>query len=522
MRIIDMFDRSASFYPSRDCLIEVATGVRYTYGEALDASHKIGAGLLDLGVEAGETKIAVYSPNAAVTALAILGIHRAGGVYIPVNPLSSSADNVYVINTFGAEILMYHSDYEENVSEIRKQCPNIRAVVVVNGEAPADTVALDSWLASPARKVPEIPEDRNAITTIFSTGGTTGRPKGAMHTHAVWEGIAFNMNLILPAKKPPVHLIAAPLTHAAGAMMLSLFLPGATQVILRKFSATAVLDAIEKYRATHLFLPPTALYATLAEERVSERDYSSLEYLIYGAAPSSTEKVAEAIRVFGPVLAQGYGQVEAGPAFGTILTPQDHMDAIANGGGRLASCGRRTPLAKLKIVNDDTGEELGPNERGMIAFGGEFQMREYYQDPEQTAQVRHDGWIWTGDIGYMDEEGYVFIVDRKKEMIISGGFNIFPGEVEQAIFNHPAVQDCAVVGVPDEKWGEAVKAVVQLKAGQSVTESEIIEVCKGRLGSVMAPKSVDFWDELPRSPVGKVLRRSVRDTYWEGRTRAIV
>jgi acyl-CoA synthetase (AMP-forming)/AMP-acid ligase II len=187
----------------------------------------------------------------------------------------------------------------------------------------------------------------------------------------------------------------------------------------------------------------------------------------------------------------------------------------------MASCGRPTLLTKLKIVDDD-GNELPQGQTGNIAIGGDFQMLEYYKNPEQTAAVRRNGWIETGDVGRVDNEGYVYIVDRKREMIITGGFNVYPSEIEQAIFHHPAVQDCAVVGVPDEKWGEAVKAVVQLKPGASATEAEIIALCRERLGGVMTPKSVEFWDDLPRSPVGKVLRRSVREKFWKGRSGALV
>jgi acyl-CoA synthetase (AMP-forming)/AMP-acid ligase II len=295
---------------------------------------------------------------------------------------------------------------------------------------------------------------------------------------------------------------------------------GATQIILPGFDAAKVVNAIETEGVTHMFLPPTAIYMLLAHPAIKQHDFSSLEHFIYAAAPMSVDKLKECLEVFGPVMTQTFGQAEA-PMLCTFLSPQEHMViGDPDKEKRLASCGRPTLLTPVEIMDDD-GNLMPAGERGEIVVRGNLVMPGYYKNPEATAEVSTFGWHHTGDIGFKDEDGYVYIVDRKKDMIISGGFNVYPSEIEQIIWGHPAVQDCAVIGVPDEKWGEAVKAVIELKQGSSTNSDEIIALCKAKLGSVKAPKSVDFWDSLPRSAVGKVRKKDIRETFWKGRTRAI-
>jgi acyl-CoA synthetase (AMP-forming)/AMP-acid ligase II len=258
----------------------------------------------------------------------------------------------------------------------------------------------------------------------------------------------------------------------------------------------------------------------LAHPKVRDYDYSSLKYFIYAAAPMSADKLRQAIDVFGPVMVQYYGQAEATLTC-TFMSAQDHLEALKPGNEhRLLSCGKATPFAKLAIM-DDEGNLLDPNIHGELVMRGSLVMDGYYKNPEATEASRAYGWHHTGDIAYIDDDGFVFIVDRKKDMIITGGFNVFPSEIEQVIWSHPAVQDCAVIGVPDEKWGEAVKAVIETVPGKSINEQEIIALCKQKLGSVKAPKSVEVWETLPRSPVGKVLKKNIRSTFWQDHERAI-
>jgi acyl-CoA synthetase (AMP-forming)/AMP-acid ligase II len=271
---------------------------------------------------------------------------------------------------------------------------------------------------------------------------------------------------------------------------------------------------------TEFFLPPTAIYKLLEAPGIEKVDFSSVRYLLYGAAPISVEKLKKAIGLWGPIMTGGYGQTEAMTSISNLRADEHVVDGKLASDERLSSVGRPNPLVRVEIMND-ANEILLRGETGEICVRGDLLMKGYYKAPEKTAETIVDGWLHTGDIGHLDAEGYLHITDRKKDMIISGGFNVYPSEVEQVIWSHPAVQDCAVIGVPDEKWGEAVKAVVELNPGQSVTADELIALCKARLGSVMAPKSVDFVAVLPRSPVGKVLKKDLRKKYWEGLDRKI-
>ena len=365
---------------------------------------------------------------------------------------------------------------------------------------------------------PKTPQD---VVSIPTTSGTTGLPKGVMLTNENWEAMTAAYQIVMRHEAPPVHIVAAPLTHAAGYLSSTMLSVGGTNVILPRPDAGLILEAIDRHKGTALFLPPTVIYTMLAHPRLKEYDYSSLRFFLYGGAPMSVQKLREAMEVFGPVMAQTYGQTEA-PMTATLLTPRDHVEALGNPdlNKRLWSAGREGPLVRTEIMDDD-GNLLAVGERGEVVCRGTVVMKGYYNNPQATAEVSTNGWHRTGDIGLKDAEGFVYIVDRKKDMIISGGFNVYPTEVEQVLWTHPAIQDCAVIGAPDDKWGEAVTAVVELKPGAKVDAEELVALCKERVGSVKAPKRVEFWDALPRSAVGKVLKREIRRKFWEGRDRAI-
>jgi acyl-CoA synthetase (AMP-forming)/AMP-acid ligase II len=262
------------------------------------------------------------------------------------------------------------------------------------------------------------------------------------------------------------------------------------------------------------------MYMMLALPNVRDYDCSSLQHMLVAAAPTSLERLKEAIDVFGPVLTECFGQAEA-PAAITVKAPADYLDGDGSIiESRLASVGRPAAFNQVGILDND-GNEVPRGERGEICVKSDLVTPGYYNNPEATAEVREFGWHHTGDIGIQDDEGFIRIVDRKKDMIITGGFNVFPNEIEQVLMAHPAVQDCSVIGIPDEKWGEAVKAVIQLKVGGQCSEDELVELCKDKLGSVKTPKTVDFMAQLPRSPAGKVLKNELRDSYWESQDRAV-
>lgn len=516
MRIIDFFDRGVRLAPDRTCFKDAK--VARSYGEVQKRSYRIANALHAAGLVPGQ-KAAVYSPNGAVAFECMIGVLRAGAVSVPINARNVAAENAYVLDNCDVEVLFYHSEFEADLALFREQCLRLRLCICIDTGG-AESPWLEDWILGADETDPDVQVPRDAVANIFGSGGTTGRPKGVLWSHLTWETMIATFLIALPVRKPPVHLMVAPMTHAAGCVALMLMSSGATHVILDHFDAADVLHAIQEEQVTHLFLPPTAIYMLLAHPDLHRRRYDSLEAFIYAAAPMSVDKLKQCLQVFGPVMAQTFGQAEA-PMVCTVLTPADHQ-VIGDPARehRLASCGRPTPLTRVEIM-DDEGRLLPTGERGEIVVRGNLVMLGYYKNEVATREASEHGWHHTGDVGYLDPDGYLFIVDRKKDMIISGGFNIYPSEIEQVIWSHPSVQDCAVIGVPDDKWGEAVKAVVELKPGLQASAEEIIRLCKDRVGSTKAPKSVEFWPELPRSPVGKVRKKDIRETFWTGASRRI-
>jgi len=511
MRLIDYFDRGADLYPDRHCLHDGTRG--WTYRDVRETTHRVARGLLAAGLAPG-AKVAVYSPNHAMAYAALLGIQRAGLIWAPVNARNALEENLFILDNTDVEFLFYHSTFDASLARIRKECPKIKNVVCL------DRPEFDQWLARHGGQAPDLPDAPDDVAILISSGGTTGRPKGVQITNRGIETMNSIFWACMPFDGRPVHLMVAPMTHAAGVCSFPMLPYGGTNIFMGTSDPGAILAAIEKHRVTHIYMPPTLIYILLAHPDVRKYDYSSLRNLVYASAPMSIDKLVEAIEVFGPVLTQTYGQAEAAMVC-TFFSPKDHLEALkGNKRERLASCGKVAPLMRLEVMGDD-GRILPRGERGEIVVRGGLVMKGYYKNPQATAEASTFGWHHTGDIGIIDEDGFVYIVDRKKDMIISGGFNVFPSEVEQVLWSHPAVQDCAVIGVPDDKWGEAVKAVVELKPGATATADELIALAKKKLGGVKAPKSVDFVAALPRSPVGKVLKKSLREPYWTGRERKI-
>ena len=517
MRLIDYFDKSVASHPSKVAFIQ-PDGSSLTYAQAHLQSQRIAAALHAAGVS-GNGKVAVYSPNDARAFIATLGIFRSGRVWIPLNARNTVEDNTAFTNYTDVECLFYHSCFDTEVGQLAANAPRLKLLVCLD-DAGAHGRALSEFCADAALEVPELPDDQLRWCNIFATGGTTGRSKGAVWTNQTWETLIANFWASTDATGPaPVHLCVAPMTHAAGVLALMLMPKAPTNVILEKADPAAILGAIETHGVTHLYLPPTVLYALLSCPELKTTNLSSLRLFLISAAPVAPERLRAAVETFGPVMAQAFGQAEA-PFFLTFLSPEDHRKGVEAGAELLRSCGRPTMFSRVEIM-DEQGSLLPPRSVGEIVARGNLVMKEYYKDPEATRAVSTFGWHHTGDIGFKDEDGYVYIVDRKRDMIISGGFNVFSTEVEARLLAHQCVQDCAVFGVPDEKWGEAVTAVVQLKTGTSVAPEELIAFCRSTLGGVKTPKKIEIWSILPRSPVGKILKRAIRDRFWEGRPRAV-
>lgn len=512
MRAIDFFDRSAELNPERLCARDDATAI--TYVEARRLSLGVARRLVDAGL-AEEAKVGVLCPNVTAVIPTILGVIRSGCSWLPVNARNTPTDNVTILVNNDCEWLLYHSDYEAIVGDLLRQCDGVKGAVCID-RAGRFGPALPDWIADCDERPVERGLDRDHVYKLALSGGTTGTPKGVMHTNLNAQVMITSLLLAFPHASAPVFLCAAPVTHAAGNLCLWILAAGGTVMLMQKADAGELLANIERLRATTLFAPPTVIYSMLAHPDLGRFDYSSLEYFLYGAAPIAAPRLKLAIETFGLKMAQIYSQAEATMAL-TFLSREDHDvfdDTVRE--QRLRSAGRPGPLVRIRIV-DDNGNELPSGEPGELAVRSELVCKGYYKNPEATAAMMRDGWLLTGDVGYRDEAGYIYLVDRKRDLIITGGFNVYPGEVEQVIAELPGVLDVSVVGAPDEKWGEAVVAVIAMRGGEQLTEEQVIGHCKSRLGSVKAPKRVEFRESLPKSPNGKVLKRKIREEFWAGR-----
>jgi acyl-CoA synthetase (AMP-forming)/AMP-acid ligase II len=515
MRVIDFFDRGASLGPDRPCLVSGEHVVSYRDVQA--STWRFARAAWTHGLKCGH-KAAVIGPNSIAAFECVLGIFRADLTWVPLNYRNGTDENVHILNAFDVVVLFYDSSTSLQVEAFRRLCPNLASLVCIDTER-SGAMALEAWLAKADAGITE-PVDRiDDVVTISPTGGTTGNAKGVMWSNLTWQTLIASQIAAFPSNVAPVHLVVAPMTHAAGIFAIVWMAIGAANVILQGFDPGHVIDAIGRHRVTHLFLPPTAIYALLADPRVREGRYASLRYFIYSAAPISTDKVREAVDVFGPCMATLYGQVEA-PASLTCMLPSELVEGGAVREDRLASCGRRMLLTQIEVVDEDD-RPVPAGTRGEIVCKGTLVMLGYYKNEAATNDVWRNGWHHTGDIGYFNDDGYLFIVDRKKDMIITGGFNVYPNEVEQVLARHRAVQDCAVIGVPDPKWGEAVHAVVELKAGQEADAQALLAFLRERLGGVKTPKTLEIVPALPRTGAGKISKKDLRSRYWLAAGRVI-
>ena len=509
MRLTDFLDKGASLHPGAPCL--TMAGQTRTYADVQRLSWAIGRGLARSGIRPGD-KVAVLSGNDPIAFGCVFGIGRAGAVWCPVNPRNEAAENRDLMDLFDCRCLIFAGAFAPLVAKIAPELPKLTTLVCLDGAAGA-AVGFDDWLAGIDAE-PWQADPVDDVVMIAGTGGTTGKPKGVMLTgHAIETMTALTL-MSYPFDGRPVYLALAPLTHAAGVLCFPVMTLGGEIVIMPAPDLGEFLILAGRHRVTHAFLPPTLIYLLLDHPGLPAADLGSLQCLWYGAAPMSAARLEQAIEVIGPVLGQLFGQTEA-PMMISTLAPKDHLHADGTlARERLASAGRPTPLTTVAIM-DETGRLLPAGERGEIVVRGPLVMAGYYKDPAATAEASRHGWHHTGDIGYLDEDNYLYIVDRLKDMIITGGFNVYSAEVEQALLAHPAVLDCAVVGLPDDKWGERVTAVLQLHPGDDVSADDIRAFVKDRLGSVKAPKQVEVWPDLPRSRVGKVLKTEVKSRLLE-------
>ena len=467
----------------------------YSYGQLDELSTKLAAGLSSIGIKRGST-VALFLPNSVEYVIADLAVLKVGAIKVPLNKYQSSPDIAFILEETQVELLIADGELLNRLAPQLRVPPTVKNIIW-RGAKPTGACDLlhwtDSLLDSPAQPAEVGPQDTAMITY---TGGTTGKPKGVVQ---VQESLAVNLTAHVNAgeiRSEEVMLLTTPLPHSAGYHMQACLFQGGTVVLKDEFNVADFFETIQRVNATWTFLVPTMIYRLLDAPDLSSRKLSSLATIVYGAAPMSTTRLKSALEAFGPRLIQLYGQTEC-PNYITALTKEDHTNPQV-----WESCGKAVPYVEIALQGS-TEENYGE-----VVVRSPYLLKEYHRNPQATDAVLRDGWLFTGDIGFMDANGYLFLKDRAKDMVISGGMNVYTIEVEQALKAHACVSDAAVIGLPDNDWGELVHAFVVRRS--DVTQDVLIEHCKATLSKYKVPKSLQFVDHLPLTNYGKVDKKALR------------
>jgi fatty-acyl-CoA synthase len=492
-------------YPSETALID--GDLRLTYAQLFGRVRATGRALLGRGLQPGD-RVAFLLADSPALLEVMYGALWAGLSIVPLNTRLGIDDHLYVLHDADVRALVFDAANAERGHALLAQT-DISVVLATTDDAVPRAGSLLSRLVDTESNAPGAPEVNPASECwIQYTGGTTGRPKGVRHSHLTMLTALYSCALELDVRAGEVAAHVAPLTHSGIAYVVPVWSRGGANVLLGGFDPDRLLHAIEAHRVTATLMVPTMLYRFVDHAAHAGRDLTSLRTVTYGAAPIGPERLEQALDVLGPVLLQIYGQTEA-PLQLSVLTKRDHLLAANTRPELLRSCGRPVAVAEIRCA-DQRGVTVADGEPGEILARGAHITLGYLNKPQESTEALRDGWLHTGDIGIRDEHGYLYIVDRSKDMIISGGFNIYPKEIEQLLFQHPGVADACVIGVPDATWGEAVKAIVVTTSENAPTASELITFVKQRKGGVLAPKSVEFVDAIPVTPLGKHDKRLLR------------
>jgi acyl-CoA synthetase (AMP-forming)/AMP-acid ligase II len=517
MRLHDYLDYQAAIRPGND--FAILGERRISYGEAMAETNRLGNAFAGAGLQPGD-RVALLSKNSVEYVIMFYAASKAGVVTVPLNYRLAPPEWAYIINDSGAKVVFASGEYLAGVDSVKGELNEVERYVAIGAEG-------DGWESYAAFQggQPETRPDRGIsdehdVYQMY-TSGTTGRPKGAVLTHGAVTANMEQITLEIAGAPGDRDLIVAPLYHAAAAITaFSAVVWGGCLYIQEDFNPMEVVRVLSEENIVVTTLVPAMIQACLVYvPDIDKRDFSNLRTIAYGASPIAEDTLRKAVAVFKCDFIQAYGMTET-TAVLTMLLAEDHRRALAEKPDLLLSAGRPLLGTEIKIVDEDDNP-LGPGEIGEIAGRGPQLMRCYWNLADESAQALRGGWMHTGDAGILDEDGYVYVQDRVKDMIVSGGENVYPRVVEEVLFKHAAIADAAVFGVPDEKWGEAVKAAVVLREGQSATEEEIVEFCRGQLGGYQIPRSIDFIEALPRNPTGKVLKRELREPYWAGQKRRV-
>lgn len=493
---------------------------QHTWIELKERVARFAGSLQNMGINEGD-RVAILALNSDRYFEYYFGVPWAGACVVPLNIRWSPVENAYSLKDAGAEVLVVDDTFAKMVPALKANGVTLKHVIFIgDGELPEGMSSYEALIET-NDPIEDACRNNDDLAGIYYTGGTTGFPKGVMLSHANLWASAVGMPALVELNEDSIVLHAAPMFHLAdGAMTQGGMIAGASHAFIPAFTPTATINAINTYKATHAVLVPVMIQMVIADPSLKDSDVSSLEYILYGASPISEAVLVRAMDAFSKAkFVQGYGQTELAP-LATMLTAKYHTTE-GPFAGKLKSAGQAIHCAEIKVVNE-AGEELGVGDIGEIAVRGPQAMQGYWNKPEETAVSLRNGWVHTGDAGYLDEDGFLFLVDRVKDMIVSGGENVYSAEVENAVSNHPSVDQVVVIGIPHDEWGEQVHAEVILKKDQQATEADIIAKTKEYIANYKCPRSVSFRTEpFPLSGAGKLLKRDVRKPYWEGKERQI-
>jgi acyl-CoA synthetase (AMP-forming)/AMP-acid ligase II len=493
-------------------------GHTFTFEELISRVYRLVNALGDLGLEKGD-RVAILAQNCHQYRELFWAVALGGFMIVPINYRLASREIAYILNDSEAKALLLSDEYTLLIESIRDELNTVEHFMGIETQAEW-LLDYENLLAKSSAEPPSSLPTPDDLLWLLYTSGTTGLPKGAVHTHRSVTTLAVAGENVFDLDAGTRSLVVTPFYALSGggwdAICSCL---GSTTVIHRNFNPVETLASIQDDRISDVHLVPVMINFIVNCPDFDEYDISSLKRVTYGASPMPPELLKKAMGKMGNIFTQDYGCAEGGLV--TILPESEHVvDGPPEKTRRLASCGKGLPGFEVRVL-DEQGRDVKPGEVGELTIKGDNVMKGYWKMPEATEQALKEGRLHTGDLATVDEEGFIYIVDRKKDMIISGGMNIYPREIEDVLFEHPAVLEAAVIGVPDDEWGESVKALVVLKQGKDCGEDELIEHCKANLGSYKKPKSVAFVDELPRNPTGKVLKRILREEHWKGKNRKV-
>ena len=493
---------------------------RISYGEANEQINSVAQAIVGSGIGKG-TRIAILSNNSVEYMYLYYGASKAGVVPVTLNYRLVPSEWTYIVNDAGAEMILVSRHYQDQIDDIRDELESVKQLVVVGGKSKPGWTDFGDWIADQPTSPPEIAISSEDDAVQMYTSGTTGLPKGVVLTH---DNLTANLAQSAPAidiRQNDRVLIVMPLYHVAAAWFaFSAIHRGASLYIQEDFIPAETVRALDEDGIQCGLLAPVLIQICLQTvPDVARRSYSDLRLMVWGASPIAAGTLRNGLDVFKCEFVEAYGMTELSPIIST-MSYADHLRAMAGSPGLLESAGKAITGTEIRIVDEDDNP-VANGVMGEIVVRGPQVMKGYWNKPEATAEAIRDGWMHTGDAGTLDDEGYLYIQDRIKDMIVSGGENVYPGMVEKVLFKHPAIADAAVIGVPDEQWGETVKAVVVLGDEKSVSEDEVIDFCRDQMGGFQRPRSVDFIEEIPRNSSGKVLKRELREPYWVGHGRRV-